>query len=332
MSEKEAWQSALSDLITDPKELLSLLELGDEFLTDALAAHQLFPLRVPRRFVLRMQKKDPNDPMLKQILPLGVELKKIKGYDKDPLQETKVNPVPGLLHKYYGRVLIMLTSACAINCRFCFRRHFPYEENNPGKLGLEKIFTYIRQDATISEVILSGGDPLTVSNRVLSSFTQQLSTISHVKRLRFHTRVPIVLPERINTHFIEWLTTIKLDKVVVLHANHPNEIDNTVKAVIHLLREAQITVLNQSVLLKGINDHPDIQIALSETLFSTGVLPYYLHVLDKVEGTHHFDVDLKVAIKLHEEMSKRLPGYLVPKLVCEEAGLYAKSILSSGFF
>lgn len=211
---KPTWQEALSDLITDPKELLTLLELSPTLLDAAMAAAQLFPLKIPRRFLMRIQKGNPNDPLLRQILPLGAELKIIQGYDKDPLRETNANPIPGLLHKYQNRVLITLTSACAIHCRYCFRRHFSYRENNPGKKGWEKIFDYIKNNNAINEVILSGGDPLAVSDKLLSLFSDQLSDISHVKRLRLHTRIPVVLPERITSDFIHWINTLKLNLVI----------------------------------------------------------------------------------------------------------------------
>lgn len=327
--EKQRWQEALSDLITDPRELFALLDLDPALLDSAYAAARLFPLKVPSSFIARIQKGNIQDPLLKQILPLGVELNIIPGYVADPLQETNVNPVPGLLHKYHGRVLVTLTSACAVHCRYCFRRYFPYDENNPGTSGWEKIFSYLKSDSSINEVILSGGDPLAVNDKLLTSFVSQLSSIPNVKRLRFHTRLPIVIPERITDEFINWLSQIEMDKIIVVHANHPNEINHDVKNALLKLRDAGIALLNQSVLLKDINDDVETLKELSEKLFSSGVLPYYLHVLDKVQGAAHFDMSIEKAFALHAELSQCLSGYLVPKLVCEEPGALSKTLLST---
>lgn len=327
LEEKRLWQEALSNLITDPKELLVLLNLDPDLLEQAERAARIFPLKVTRSFVSRMQLSNPNDPLLKQVLPIGIELNKVSGFNQDPLAEAKVNPIPGLLHKYHGRVWVMLTSACAIHCRYCFRRYFPYEDNNPGRVGWEKIMDYIKQDENINEVILSGGDPLSVSDKLLKQFSDQLSLIPHVKRLRIHTRLPIVLPERITNEFINWVSSLKINPIIVIHANHPLEINDEVKTALLKLGDARIPLLNQSVLLKGVNDDAETLIALSEILFTTGVLPYYLHLLDKVEGAAHFDVDLATAKKLHQAMLATLPGYLVPRLAMEEAGAAAKTWL-----
>jgi len=329
---KQRWQEALSDLITDPRELFKLLDLDPALLDASFAAAREFPLKVPRNFVARIQKGNIHDPLLRQILPLGAELNKTLGYEADPLHEANVNPIPGLLHKYYGRVLVTLTSACAVHCRYCFRRYFPYDENNPGTSGWEKIFSYLKFNTSINEVILSGGDPLAVSDKLLASFVTQLSLISNIKRLRFHTRLPIVMPERITDEFVNWLSQIKMDVIIVVHANHPNEINNEVKKSFLKLRDAKIVLLNQSVLLKNLNDDVDTLKELSETLFSAGVLPYYLHILDKVQGAAHFDIPLEKAFALHAELSKCLSGYLVPKLVCEEPGAPAKTLLSIGSY
>lgn len=328
IEKKQAWQEALSQLITDPKELLTLLELPDDLVDAANHAARLFPLKVTRQFVNRIEKGNVNDPLLKQVLPLALELDEVVGYSQDPLQEAKANPVSGILHKYHGRILVTLTSACAIHCRYCFRRHFPYAENNPGLSGWEKIFSYIEKDETITEVILSGGDPLAVSDKLLKLFSDQLQRISHVKRLRIHTRLPIVLPERITDEFIEWLAQLKLDPVIVVHVNHANEIDNDVKNVLLKLHQAGITLLNQSVLLKGVNDDVATLVNLSETLFAAGVLPYYLHVLDKVQGAAHFDMPLDKARRLHKELATKLPGYLVPRLVQESPNQPYKTFVS----
>jgi len=324
---KYEWQKALSDLITDPKELLSMLELDPMLLDRAEAAVRQFPLKVPRRFLDQIEKGNPRDPLLLQVLPLAAELTEHADYVSDPLEEIKSNPIPGLLHKYHGRVLLTLTSACAVHCRYCFRRNFPYEDNNPGMSGWRALFDYIQQDSTITEVILSGGDPLSMSDKSLKLFCDQLQLIPHVKRLRFHTRLPVVLPERITDEFIDWITSVPFNVVMVIHMNHAREMSDAVKTVLQRLLNARVTLLNQSVLLKGVNDDVAILAELSEVLFAAGVLPYYLHVLDKVKGAAHFDMPEENAIQLHTALTHVLPGYLVPKLVREEAGEGAKTML-----
>lgn len=332
LKNKYLWQEALSDIITDPEELLSFLDLDVALLEEARAAARVFPLKVTRGFAARMQKGDRHDPLLLQVLPIGLELNETPGFTADPLEEINVNPVPGLLHKYHGRVLVTLTSACAVHCRYCFRRHFPYEDNNPGTNGWEKIFAYIKQHDTINEMILSGGDPLSVNDKLLKSFTDQLIQIKHVTRLRIHTRLPIVLPERITDELITWIQQVPLDVVMVVHANHPNEINDDVRHALLKLRQAGVHLLNQTVLLKRVNDDIDTLVALSETLFSAGVLPYYLHTLDKIQGAAHFDIPLQEAQALYAQMTKKLSGYLVPRLVCEEPGMPAKTLLSTGLY
>lgn len=328
VNEKQPWQEALSDLITDPEVLLTFLELDPALLEAAKAAARVFPLKLPRGFAARMQKGNPNDPLLKQVLPLGVELAQPAGYLLDPLQENQVNPVPGLLHKYHGRVLVTLTSACAVHCRYCFRRHFPYEANNPGRQGWERIIAYIAADSSITEVILSGGDPLSVSDRLLQQFTDLLSTVSHVRRLRIHSRLPIVIPERVTSSFIEWIRQPRFQTSLVIHSNHPQELSDDVMKALRQIREAGVQLLNQSVLLKGVNDDANVLVTLSEDLFSAGVLPYYLHTLDKVQGAAHFDIDRDEAQAIYADMCSKLPGYLVPKLVCEQAGAGSKTMLT----
>lgn len=318
--QNSSWQTALSNLITDPQELLELLNLDLTLLPKAKEVANFFPLRVTREFVTRMQKGNLEDPLLKQVLPLHLELKQTEGFDPDPLQEKKVNPLPGLLHKFKGRVLLTITSACAIHCRYCFRREFPYEQNNPGSEGWKKVLAYIAADSTINEVILSGGDPLAASDTFLEKFTQQLAAIPHLKILRIHTRMPIVLPQRINSELLTWFTATQLQPVMVIHCNHPDEIDAQVLKALNLLRQKNVTLLNQSVLLKGINDSATVLIELSQKLFAAGVLPYYLNLLDKVTGAAHFEVDQNIAAHLMREVMSHLPGYLVPKLVREKAG------------
>lgn len=325
--DKANWQKALSEAITDPGELFTLLNLDFSLLEAAYRTIKLFPLRVPRGFVTRMEKANPHDPLLRQILPLEEEFIKGEDFSDDPLQEAENNPIPGLLHKYHGRVLITLTGSCAVHCRYCFRRNFPYEKNNPGQIGFEKILAYINADTSINEVILSGGDPLNVSDKKLAQVIMMLSTIPHLTRLRFHSRLPIVLPERITEDLVNLFVSSRLTPVMVVHANHANEIDSTVAAAIKMMRSKNILVLNQAVLLKGVNDDVDSLVALCEKLFSVGILPYYLHLLDKVNGTTHFALSDKKAKQIFYKLQLRLPGFLVPRLVREIAGQPAKTLI-----
>lgn len=318
------WQKALTNAITDFGDLCRLLSLDGQTMQFSQAAEQSFALRVPREFVSRMTIGNPKDPLLLQILPQPIEMQTISGFFNDPLNEQLTNPVPGLLHKYHGRVLLTLTGACAINCRYCFRRHFPYAANLPSKENWIRILDYIRQEHSIDEVILSGGDPLVLKDNLLASFVSTLEEISHLKRLRIHTRLPIVIPQRITDEFVVWLSRTRLQTVIVLHCNHPNEIDESVIQVLGKLRKANIVLLNQFVLLKNINDNVPALVNLSKKLFETGVLPYYVYLLDKVNGAAHFDVSETCAHELIAEMKKQLPGFLVPKLAREVPGMAHK--------
>jgi EF-P beta-lysylation protein EpmB len=327
MTLKLSWQKALIDVVTDFSELCDLLELDPANFPNHLAIRD-FALRAPRGFIARMQKGNINDPLLKQILPLEQEIQLTPGYTHDPLQEKAANPIPGLLHKYHSRVLLLISGGCAINCRYCFRRHFSYKENVPGKIGWDAAINYIAKDSSVSEVIYSGGDPLVAKDEVLAALTQKISAIPHIKLLRIHTRLPIVIPERVTDSLLHWMTNTHLQPVMVIHCNHPNEIDKQVVQAMQRLRQAGITVLNQSVLLRGVNDSVDTLIALSRKLFAAGVLPYYLHVLDPVQGTAHFSVSTEEAKRLVGEILSKLPGYLVPKLVQEKAGALSKCPLT----
>jgi EF-P beta-lysylation protein EpmB len=322
-----AWQQALQDAVSDPAELLELLGLGPEWLEPARAAARRFPLRVPRAFVNRMRRGDPQDPLLLQVLPLGVELDEVPGYVADPVGDLAAKAGPGLLHKYQGRALLVTTGACAVHCRYCFRRHFPYDEENASRAAFAPALDAIRADTTIGEVILSGGDPLTLNDRRLALLWEGLAAIPHVRRVRMHTRLPVVLPERIDRAFLRAWSAVPLQKVVVVHANHANEIDGAVCAAIAGLRAAGTNVLNQTVLLRGINDRVAELAALSEALFDAGALPYYLHLLDRVAGAAHFDTPVAAAQRLVADLAAHLPGYLVPRLVREEPGAPAKTVL-----
>lgn len=322
--QRQDWQNVLANAITNPAELLQVLGLDASLLMPMQQAAKQFSLRIPRAFVARMQKGNPYDPLLRQVLPLGEELQQHPEYSVDPLQEHTVNPIPGLLHKYKGRVLLTVAGACAINCRYCFRRHFPYAENNPGRVGWEKVISYIQADASIKEVIFSGGDPLLATDISLRDLIEKIAAITHVNTLRIHTRMPVVIPERITPELIKILSDTRLRSVMVLHCNHAQEIDNTVFAAMDKLQDAKITLLNQTVLLKGINDDAAILAGLSEILFACGILPYYLHLLDKVTGSAHFAVSEIIAKKIYAELLELLPGYLVPRLVKEVPGAYSK--------
>jgi len=247
------------------------------------------------------------------------------GFTSDPLMERNANPIRGLLHKYKSRVLVILGSACAGHCRYCFRRHFPYEDNMLSQQEFSKIAEYVEQAPDVNEVILSGGDPLITSNSRLKHLIKTLEQIPHLTKIRFHTRTPVVLPARIDAEFIDLLQQTRLQTIMVLHCNHPNEIDATFSEAMSALKEAGVTLLNQSVLLKGVNDNRDTLIQLSKSLFSAHILPYYLHLLDPVAGASHFDVPEEVGAKLINQLLTELPGYLVPKLVREEPNKPSKS-------
>ena len=323
-----AWQSALARAITDPAELLTAVGLGMEWLPAAQAAARLFPLRVPRGFVARMRQGDPHDPLLRQVLPLAEECLGTAGFGADPVGDLSAMAVPGVLHKYQGRALLTITGACAVHCRYCFRRHFPYSDANPAADHWSRALDYIANDDSITEVILSGGDPLSLSDRRLADLSRRLGGIAHLRRLRVHTRLPIVLPERVDGELLGWLGTTRLRTVMVVHANHANEIDSPVMAALARLKTAGVELLNQSVLLRGVNDDAGSLISLSEKLFQAGVLPYYLHLLDKVQGAAHFEVNEAAAQSLMAELHRRLPGYLVPRLVREIAGAPGKVALA----
>jgi len=320
------WRQSLRDAITDPHDLLDALELGG--LADRLPTGDAgFALRVPRSFVARMQRGDPHDPLLLQVLPQLAEREDTPGFTGDAVGDLDARTAHGVLHKYEGRALLIAAGSCAVNCRYCFRRHFPYSEEIAAANGWREALAHVRADASIHEVILSGGDPLVLSDAKLHELSQGLEAIPHVRTLRIHTRIPVALPERINASFCEWLASIPLRRIVVLHANHPNELDDPVRAACTRLREAGAILLNQSVLLRGINDDVDTLAALSERLFDCGALPYYLHQLDRVRGAAHFEVADDRARELVENLRKRLPGYLLPRLVREVPGRPGKTPL-----
>ncbi|WP_243049776.1 EF-P beta-lysylation protein EpmB [Dyella sp. RRB7] len=317
------WRQLWREAITDANALLAML--GLEHLASRLPADDAgFALRVPRGFVSRMRPGDARDPLLLQVLPQLAELDQVPGFSTDAVGDMAARSAQGVLHKYDGRALLIASGSCAINCRYCFRRHFPYGDEMAAAGQWRKALEHVRQDTSIRELILSGGDPLSLATAKLEELTQGLAELPHVIRLRIHTRLPVVLPERIDTAFQRWLADLPLQKVVVLHANHANEFDPGVDAACARLRDAGATLLNQSVLLAGINDDAEILAALSERLFAAGVLPYYLHQLDRVQGAAHFEVDDTRALALLEALRQRLPGFLVPKLVREVGGEASK--------
>lgn len=319
--QEQNWQSQLSDLITDPLELLEVLKLcPEQLLSGAILASEQFKLRVPRAFVGKMTVGDPLDPLLLQVLPHHLELEDYPDFVTDPLGEEQANQQPGVLHKYKSRFLLTLTGACAVHCRYCFRRHFPYQENLPKNEDWLNIKNYIESQPDINEVIFSGGDPLTLSNRKLKLWIERLESLPQIKFLRIHSRVPIVIPNRVDEELISLLKNSRLRIILVVHSNHAAELDDLTCARLSLLVQQQITVLNQAVLLKGINNSAQVLVDLSYRLFDAGIMPYYLHVLDKVKGAHHFDLSPKEINLIYKDVLENLPGYLVPKLVREIAG------------
>jgi EF-P beta-lysylation protein EpmB len=326
----DSWQSQLRDTITSGQQLLALLELDAAQVGFSPQACADFALKVPLAFVRRMEAGNPEDPLLRQVLASQLELQQAPGYHRDPVGETgDTIPHRGIIHKYKGRALLIVSGNCAINCRYCFRRHFPYSDNQNSRLEWRAALQYIRDDHSIQEVILSGGDPLVLGDRQLQELVGEIATIPHVTRLRIHSRLPIVIPARITPSLLDAISHRRLKTVMVVHCNHANEIDPAVAAAMAALQQRDITLLNQTVLLAGVNDNVTALVKLSEKLFAAAVLPYYLHLLDKVEGAAHFDTPETAARGLLGEVASQLPGYLVPKLVREVAGATSKVGLSA---
>lgn len=313
----QGWQQHWRDAIRQPRELLALLGLDG---LAGVADASPFPLRVPRGFVARMRRDDPHDPLLRQVLPLDEESRIVPGFALDAVGDAGAKAGHGVIHKYEGRALLVATGSCAVHCRYCFRRHFPYADETAGASGWREALAAIRGDDSLHEVILSGGDPLSLATPKLAELTDALAGIAHVRRLRIHTRLPIVLPERVDDALAAWLSALPWPVAIVVHANHANEFDAAVDAAMARLRATGATLLNQAVLLRGVNDSLDAQTDLHERSFAAGVLPYYLHQLDRVAGAAHFEVPDGEALALHAAMRARLPGYLLPRLVREVAG------------
>ncbi|MFZ7217146.1 EF-P beta-lysylation protein EpmB [Avibacterium avium] len=326
--EVENWADHLANAISDPKVLLEYLNLPLSLFEKDFAARQLFALRVPLPFVERMEKGNPNDPLFLQAMTSHLEFVQAEGFSKDPLEEQQT-AAPNILHKYHNRLLFMVKNSCAINCRYCFRRHFPYAENKGDKKNWQKALDYIAQHSEIDEVIFSGGDPLMAKDHELEWLLKQLEKIPHLQRLRIHSRLPVVIPQRITDELCELLAQSRLQTVLVTHINHPNEIDEHLAHAMAKLKNAGVTLLNQAVMLKNINDNAHTLKALSEQLFRIGILPYYLHLFDKVEGASHFYLDDESAVEIYKELQSLTSGYLVPKLAREIANEPNKTLYSA---
>lgn len=321
--QSNAWTRALADAITDPHELLRRLEIDAhdvDFAPD-------FPLRVPHSFVERMRMGDRSDPLLRQVLPLATERDSVPSYSPDPLEEASATLAPGVIQKYHGRVLLIAAPSCAVNCRYCFRRSFPYADHQQA-VAFPSL-SAVERDASISEVILSGGDPLMLKDAPLRRLVTRLDAIPHVRRIRIHTRLPVVIPERVTVEFVQLLRDTRAAMSIVLHVNHPNEIAGSFVDALAELHSGGVALLNQSVLLAGVNDDVESLEELSQRLFDNHVLPYYLHLPDRVQGTHHFDVSQEKGLALIAALRGRLPGYLVPRLAREVPGLDAKQIVAA---
>ncbi|MEZ8826617.1 EF-P beta-lysylation protein EpmB [Vibrio amylolyticus] len=325
-SVEQNWLKQLANAISDPVKLLETLNIDASEWESGFKAKTLFAQRVPLSFVNRMEKGNPHDPLLRQVLPLSEEFEVQDGYSADPLGEQN-NQIPGLLHKYKNRALFIVKGGCAINCRYCFRRHFPYNENRGSKSVWQQGLDYLKAHPEINEVILSGGDPLMAKDHELEWLINAVADIQHIKRLRVHSRLPVVIPARITDELQKLLSDTRLQVIFVTHINHANEINDELTNAIAKLKSTNVTMLNQGVLLKGINDSVSAQTELSEALFTAGILPYYLHVLDKVQGAAHFYISDDEAKAIMAGLIERVSGYLVPTLTREIAGKKSKTPL-----
>ena len=325
-----SWQADFAAAVTDPAELASLLGLPESWIGPAREAARMFPMRVPRSFVARMRRGDPTDPLLRQVLPVAEELEHTAGRSSDPLQEADARRAPGLLHKYRGRALLIATGTCAMHCRYCFRREFPYEDQQSDTGRWHDALAALAADPSIEELILSGGDPLSLGDARLQSLSRALADIPQLRSLRLHTRNAIVLPSRVDDGLVEWIKGLPWRVTVVLHVNHAQELEGDAVEAIARLRSTGALLLNQSVLLRGVNDDAATLVALSKRLHELGVLPYYLHLTDAVNGTAHFDVDELRGRAIVDALARALPGYLVPRLVREVPGEEAKVVLAAG--
>lgn len=325
------WHRSLAQAVRDPGELIDQLDLPPACREPAYEAARLFPLLVPRSFLARMERGNPRDPLLLQVLPLGLETAETPGFVADALDEARFRKAPGLLQKYAGRALLIATGSCAVHCRYCFRRHYPYGQEPRRLDDWRAALEAIAADGSLREIILSGGDPLMLTDARLAALCGELDRIPHLTRLRIHTRLPIVLPDRITAEFIDLLTGGRLTPIVVVHANHPHEIAGDCADALRTLVRSGTTVLNQAVLLRGINDTADVLTELCERLANLGVIPYYLHQLDRTAGTAHFEVPDAAGPALIEEVRRRVPGYAVPQYVREIPGEPYKTPQNSSY-
>ncbi|NLS54420.1 EF-P beta-lysylation protein EpmB [Hafnia alvei] len=329
---REDWLQQLADVITEPAELLEYLALSDSpEWQKGHDARRLFALRVPYAFARRMKKGDPNDPLLLQVMTSAYEFIVTPGYSTDPLEEQNdAIAVPGLLHKYINRALLLVKGGCAVNCRYCFRRHFPYQDNQGNKANWRQALEYIRQQPELDEIIFSGGDPLMAKDHELAWLLDEIETIPHIKRLRIHSRLPVVIPARITEALTQRFSQSRLQILLVTHINHANEIDPELCDAMKRLKRANVTLLNQGVLLRGVNDNADTLAKLSNVLFDAGIMPYYLHVLDRVQGAAHFMVSDDEARLIMRELMTKVSGYMVPKLTREIGGEPSKTTIDLG--
>ncbi len=309
-------------------ELCRLLRLPDHFAQQACEAQRDFPLFAPRPYVARMQPGESNDPLLQQVLPRAAETVDVAGFEKDPVGDLQAGVGPGVLQKYEGRVLLMVSGACAVHCRYCFRRHYPYQTAAPTMASWELALRRIADDPSLREVILSGGDPLTVPDDRLSALIEQIARVPHVRRLRVHTRLPVMIPQRVTDQLLRCLSETRLTSLMVVHINHANELDAAVAEALANLHAAGIPLLNQAVLLAGVNDSVEAQASLCERLVDLRVIPYYLHQLDRVAGAAHFEVPAARGRQIVTELRRLLPGYAVPRFVREECGAPGKEVLA----
>ncbi len=329
----ESWQDALKRAVRDPVELGQLLDLPKSWVDGAIRAADGFGLFAPRSFIARMRPRDPHDPLLRQVLPLTDELHQVPGYSTDPLAEIPLNDgtqgdANGLIRKYAARALMVTTGACAVHCRYCFRRHYPYAVTPKSLAAWEPALDELRRDQSLREVLLSGGDPLVLTDDYLSSLAGRLAEIPHLRRLRVHTRLPVMIPQRVTANLVAWLRGSRLTSTLVIHANHPAELTNEVSQAVGRLIDAGVPVFNQSVLLRGVNDNADVLVELCERLIDARVAPYYLHQLDPVAGAAHFAVPVSKGQELIAAIRGRLPGYAVPRYVQETPGAAHKEILA----
>ncbi|ETX10035.1 lysine 2,3-aminomutase [Marinomonas ushuaiensis DSM 15871] len=323
-----SWSQHLSQALTSLPELIQHLGLPEYLAEQGLEAQQGFKLLVPRPYLSRIEYGNPNDPLLLQVLPSAAEMQKVLGYSKDPLEEADHNPQKAIVHKYKRRLLVITTGTCAVNCRYCFRRHFPYGDNQLAQAEWQSVIGYLKVHPDVNEVILSGGDPLMMKDALLADKVRQIEALPQIKRLRIHSRLPVVIPARICDDMLDWINKSRLDIIMVWHINHANEVDEYVAQAALKLKQAGVTVLNQGVLLKGVNDSVEAQVNLSEAVFSAGILPYYMFTLDPVEGAAHFDISIEDAQRLMGKVAAELPGYLVPKLAKEIPGQTSKTVFA----